>query len=262
MTKTWWIGAILAVVFVLVGGIGLAVSLGLSGEDRAALLVAGALFLLIGLGIGIVVPGIKRQQDIGGDDDAMREVEPRPAGDAPQPWTEEQLAGDIAARFAEAPYVVLHVPGRIRVRADLADARFLGPMGARGVQEVRTHDVVSTTQGEAAVVDRTLSVSWSAGVDGELRPRVKGMAKAFSGQAFEVSFRKEYGVGTDGSVGEQVDWTFDYRELQQPVREALEAAGWRRTWSAEGRLGLVMALVGVGAAVATGVALAVRALLG
>lgn len=262
MTRTWWIGAILAAVFVLVGGTLLAVSITLPGDDRVALVVGGALFLLIGLGVGAVVPAIKRQQDIGGDDDAMREVEPRPAGDAAQPWTEEQLAGDIAARMAEAPYVVLHVPGRIRVRADLADARFLGPMGVRGVKEVRTHDVVSTAQGRAAVVDRTLSVSWSAGVDGALRPRVKGMAKTFSGQAFEVSFRKEYGVGADGSVGEQVDWTFDYRELQQPVREAMAAAGWKRTWSAEGRLGLVMALVGVGSAVATGLALAVRALLG
>ncbi|GAB3994707.1 hypothetical protein [Nocardioides marmoraquaticus] len=262
MTKTWWIGAILAAVFVLLGGIFLAVSFTLGGEDRATMLVAGALCLLIGLGIGSAIPGIKRQQDIGDDDDAMREVEPRPAGDAPKPWTEEQLAGDIAARVVEAPYVVLHVPGRIRVRADLADARFLGPMGARGVKEVRTHDVVSTTQGQAAVVDRTLSVSWSAGVDGALRPRVRGTAKAFSGQAFEVSFRKEYGVGADGSVGEQVDWTFDQRELQRPVREALQAAGWKRTWSAEGRLGLVMALVGVGSAVAAGVALLVRWLVG
>lgn len=262
MTKTWWIGAILAAVLVLVGGIVLAVSLGLSGEDRVALLVGGALFLLIGLGVGAAVPGIKRQQDVGGDEDALRVVEARPAGDAPQPWTEEQLAGDIAARFVGAPYVVQHAPGRIRVRADLADARFVGPGGVRDVKEVRTHDVVSTKQGEAAVVDRLLSVSWTAGVDGALRPRVQGVAKAFSGQAFEVSFRKEYGVGADGSVGEQVDWTFDRRELQQPVREALAAAGWKRTWSAEGRLGLVMALVGVGSAAAVGVALLVRWLVG
>lgn len=262
MRKTWWAGAVLAAVFVLLGVGLLAGGVAAGGEARVALLLVGAVLLLVGGGIGAAVPAVKRQQDVGGDDDAMRVVEPRAAGDAPRPWTEEQLAGEVAHRLEGAPYVVLHAPGRIRVRADLADARFLGPMGARGVREVRTHDVVSTRPAEAAVVDQRLSVEWSAGVDGALRPRVGGSMTLESGQRFEVGFRKEYGVGTDGSVGAQVDWSFDIREMQQPVRAALEAAGWRRTWSAEGRLGLAVAVAAVGGTAVGGLAVLAAWLLG
>jgi hypothetical protein len=74
------------------------------------------------------------------------------------------------------------------------------------------------------------------------------------------------GVGTDGSVGRQVDYSFTSADLHRPVREVLAekgyATGWFATLPADAKGALVVAgIAGVGAVV-TVVSLGVRALLG
>lgn len=244
MGKTWWILGLLAGVFGLVG-VGLLVG-GLAAGGPWPVLVIGVIFLLIGIGLAIPVPVAKREQDVGPDEE-MVEVLPLAVDPSTLPWTEEQLAGAIARAFAEAPYVVLHAPGRIRVRVDLADTRYLTLMGVRRVKSVFAHDLVVTGHAKAAAVDRTLGLTWSAGVDGSLRPRLTGSLSVFSGKAWGGSFRKELGVSTDGRVGAQVDWKFELDEVQEPTREVLGRAGWKRTWPAEARIALVIAAFGASA---------------
>lgn len=180
--------------------------------------------------------------------------------DRPQPWTEQQVAAELARVFADTPYEVAAAPGRIRVSADLADARFMAGPGARRVRTVFTSEVLPKPGGRAAVLDGLVELDWTAGLDGELRPQLSGRAKVSGGRVHVFTRRIEFGLGPDG-LTKQVDYAFNSGDVHGPINAVLDAAGWRRQLSAEAKGALIMAAIGFGGALVAGVALALRALL-
>lgn len=261
VVKTWWILLLLATVFGLVG-VGLVTGAVLA-DGPLPLTLVGGLFALVGLGMGAAVPAVRRQQNVGGDEDTLETVDPasgRPAG--PTPWPHQDVAWELARVFAGSPYVVQQTAGRIRVRADLADARFLSLAGAQRVSRVYAHDIVVEEEGRCATVDRTQQLRWSAGVDGAMRPRLAGSASVSSGKMLGKGSRREYGLGPDGTLGAQVDWTFALAEVQVPVREVLDQAGWKVSWPAEAKVAAAVALLGASSVVLVPLGFLVRWLSG
>ena len=240
--KRWWILGLLATVFTVLGAI---LALLLGREDPVGYWVGGV-FLLVGLGMAWGAWLMRREEH-------LDEVAPPEARPGEVPWTE--VAERIRARFEGTPYVVETAGSLIRVRADLADASFLTWAAAHHVREVRGVEVVATRPGTAITRDFSHGFEVSAG-----SARLTGSAHVFSGRSISWTRQVEYGVGTDGRAGKQVDIDFGSRELQRPVNEVLEETGWKGSWwdalPAEAKGGLVMGVIGgVGGLAAVVVAL-------
>jgi hypothetical protein len=171
------------------------------------------------------------------------------------------VAERIRARLAGTPYVVEAEGSTIRVRADLADATFLTWAAAHHVRDVRSMEVLAVGPGKTRIRDIVQSVELSAG-----RAGFTGRARTFSGRSWSYTRRIELGIGSDGSIGRQVDIDFSSSEIQKPVIEVLKETGWYTSWfaaqSAETKGAIVMAAVGGLGAVAAVVAVLVKQLSG
>jgi len=243
--KRWWILGLLATIFT-----GLGVLLGLLlGRDDPAGLAVGGVFLAVGLFMWWSALRMRREEHL----DGATPPEPAPGG---RPWAE---VVEAVRRFAGTPFVVESEGSVIRVHADLADATFLAWASAHRVRMVHLVEAVATRSGEAITRDVARSFRVDAGVG-----RLGASASQFSGRSWSWTRRIELGVGTDGSVGRQVDINFSPSAIRGPVEDVLRETGWRTTWwrslPAEARGGVVMGAVGAIGALVTVVVIAVQAL--
>lgn len=232
--KRWWMLGLLATVFVVLGGV---IMLVLGRVDPVGY-VAGGIFLVVGLGMWWSALAMRRELSLAGQ--AVPDAAPGEVSFA-------EVADRVRARLAGTPYVV-DASGRvIRVRADLADATFLTWAAVHRVREIRGMEVVATGPRRAVIRDTVQGYELAGGT-----ARLRGKAHAFSGRSWSYTRRVDYGVGTDGSVGRQVDIDFASSEIQKPVIEVLKETGWYSSWfsaqSAETKGAIVVAAVaGVGA---------------
>lgn len=258
--KTWIVLLLLSVAFTLVG-VGLLVGGILSGTWP--LVVVGAVFGVLGLGLGAAVVPIRREQAVGGELlPVTPATEEAPTASEQDPWPWEVLRAEVARAFADTPFTVLADDDRLRVRADLADTRFLTATGVRRLQHVEAVDLVRKGRGRAVGVDSMLALEWHAGVGSDLQPRLRGSASVMSGKRWTWSKRVEVGVGDDGRLGRQVDWSFRSADIKEPLGRTLQLGGWQQAWSTEAKLGLAVAALGASSVVVVPVAFLVRWLAG
>lgn len=244
--KRWWILGLLAAVFVVLGAI-LAVAL---RGDGAVGLGAGGVFLVVGLGMAWSAAQMRLEESMG--DVAAPEAVPGGVS-----WPE--VAERIRARFDGTSYAVEVEGSVVRVRADLADAAFLTWAAAHHVSEVSGVEVAATRPGQAITRDFSQGFELHAGAG-----RLTGRAHVESGRSWNYTRHIELGVGTDGSVGKQVDVDFGSSEIQGPINEVLRETGWYTTWfaalPAEARGALVIGAIGGVGGLAAAVAALVDAL--
>lgn len=246
--KTWVLLAFMALIFSLLG-IGLTVAAFVTGEWP---LLAGLVFLLVGLVMAWWVPAARREQSADSRDLPVAE-----AGTVPF----ERVAELIRERLDGTAYAVELQGSMIRVHADLADAEFLGWASVHRVKVVRGLEVVAARPGVAITRDFEQDFDLSLGVG-----RLSGSARVQSGRSWSVQRRIEWGVGKDGSVGRQVDVRFSSKEIQGPVNAVLEETGWHAgSWAslpAESKGALVVGIIGGVGAVFTLIVLGVAAIMG
>ncbi|PUA79041.1 hypothetical protein [Nocardioides currus] len=246
--KTWIPMTVMSFAFSALG-LGLAVAAVVTGEW---VLLVGLVFLLVGLVMAWWVPATRREQT------ADRTGLPATA-DGTLPF--DRVADLVRERLAGTPYAVDLEGSTIRIHADLADATFLGWASAHRVKVVRGVEVVATRPGVAVVRDYEQDLDLDAGP-----ARLSGRVRVQSGRTWSYQRRIEWGVGTDGSVGRQVDVRFSSRELHEPVRAVLAASGYRTgfwaTLPAESKGALVVGAIGGGGAVVALAVLGVAAILG
>lgn len=226
----WWILGLLATIFTVLGAIFMIV---LGREDPAGFW-GGAAFVVIGLGLLWPTVQMRREENM----DGVTAPDAAPGG---VPWPE--VARRIEARFADTPFDVETEGSTIRVRGDLADATFLTWAAAHHVKEVRGVEVVAKKPGQAITRDYSQSFNLRGGVG-----VLSGRARVQSGRSWSYTRRVELGVGTDGTIGKQVDIDFSSSEIQGPINEVLKETGWYTSWfgalPAEAKGALVMAAIG------------------
>jgi hypothetical protein len=246
--KTWWLLLGMSLLFL---GLGLAAVVAAVVTGEWALL-GGLAAVAVGL---VMLWGALRSRR----EQRLDEVAPPapPSGTAPI----AEVADALRERFAGTPYTVELQGSQIRVHADLADARFLTWAAAHHVKVVRGVDVVTPKPGVALMRDFEQDVDLSGSTG-----RLSGKARVFSGRSWSYERRVEVGVGTDGSVGRQVDVTFSSSDLHGPVLDVLAAkgygAGWFATMPAEAKGALVVGAIGGIGGIAAGLVLGLQALLG
>ena len=246
--KTWILLAAMAFVFSSVGAVLMVIAVATSTWP----LLAGGVFLVVGLVMAWFVPSSRREQNAD-----LSALPTAAAGTVPF----ERVAELIRERLAGTPYTVELTGAMIRVHADLADAAFLGWASAHRVRVVRGLEVVATRPGVAITRGYEQGFELSAGAG-----RLSGNAQVQSGRSWSYERRIELGVGTDGSLGRQVDIDFSSKDLQDPVNAVLRETGWhagsRASLPADGKVGAITAgFTVVGLAVA-GVVVGVLAILG
>jgi hypothetical protein len=244
--KRWWILGLLATIFTGLGAVFMVVA----GREDAEAFWGGAVFVVIGLGLFWPTVEMRREEHMG-------EVAAPDAAPGGVRWSE--VARRLEARFEGTPYVVEAEGSTIRVRADLADATFVSWATAHHVNDVRGVEVVAKRPGQAITRDFSQAVDLRGGVG-----VLSGSARVESGRSWSYTRRIELGVGTDGTIGKQVDIEFSSSTIQGPVNEVLKETGWYTSWlgalPAEAKGAAVMAVIGGVGGLGAGIAALVRAL--
>lgn len=140
---------------------------------------------------------------------------------AKTPWSFDEVHAAIEHRFAETPYAVTRKDDKVTIQANLADKTYLTWAWAHHVNEIRGVEVTAKKNGKASTRDYSRSIAVSAG-----QAKLTGDIKYASGRQWSVERNIEYGVGFDGSIGRQVDYTYNTREIQGPVNDVLRRSGW------------------------------------
>lgn len=161
-------------------------------------------------------------------------VVPRPAVGAPQPWTWQQLAGDVAARFEGTTYLVSASDERIRVTANLADSVFLTPAALRKVRFVYTTEILPAGDGRVRFNNAANEVEAAVGADGIRRLFATGSSRGSSGLVLRRTRRIEFGLDEHG-FGKKVDIDFSSRSMHRPIAAAVKDAGLRSVMTPEAK---------------------------
>jgi len=175
------------------------------------------------------------------------------------PWTFDQVQAAIEQRFANTPYAVTRDGDQITVQADLADATYLTWAWAHHVNEIRGVEITAKKHHKATTRDYSRSIAVSVG-----SATLTGNIKYSSGRQWSLEKNIEWGVGLDGSIGRQVDYTYSPSEIQKPVNEILKQSGWYAgpfgSLSPDAKIGAAVALLTIIGLVLAGLVLLIVAL--
>ncbi len=156
-------------------------------------------------------------------------------------WTFDQLHEAIEQHFAHTPYAVKRKGDQITVQADLADKTYLTWAWAHHVNEIRGVEVTAKKGHKATTRDYSRSIALSAG-----SATLTGEIQYSSGRQWSLEKNIEWGIGLDGSVGRQVDYTYSPSEIQKPINEILKQSGWYAgpfgSLSTDGKVGAIVAV--------------------
>jgi hypothetical protein len=177
-----------------------------------------------------------------------------------KPWTFDQVQAAIEQYFASTPYAVTRKGDQITVQADLADATYLTWAWAHHVNEIRGVEITAKKHHKATTRDYSRSIAVSVG-----SATLTGNIKYSSGRQWSLEKDIEWGVGLDGSIGRQVDYTYSPSEIQKPVNAILKQSGWYAgpigSLSADAKIGAAVALFTIVGLVIAGLALLIVAVI-
>ncbi|GMA22412.1 hypothetical protein GCM10025864_01710 [Luteimicrobium album] len=219
----------------------------------------GLLVIAVGILVGLVVWGRRRRAKRlpAAPDAAFAVPAPAPVADPrllPVPWPWEQVVAQLARAAEDAPFAVTPLPdGGVDVTYDVANARWFTLFQAHRLTSTFVCRLHPRKPGSYARNDTLYDVEWSGGVGG-----LRGSGRVQSGRVWSRHRRVDYGIGTDGSVGRQVDVDFSSSDVPRWIDTVLAGSGWKSALDANARGGLVAAVAG-GAVAVVGVVVAVVA---
>ena len=153
------------------------------------------------------------------------QAEPAQTADRRQPAA--RLKSELLAINRDtAPFVIRDGgPEGVDLVAEwrIVDAQWYEIFAKAGLERVfRVLMKFDAERGEVRAVDQAWDVEWRAGV-----PTLSLAAKSFRGQQWERSFGTAYAFREDGRYGEVYNYRFETDELKNPLKEAVQRAGWR-----------------------------------
>lgn len=142
----------------------------------------------------------------------------------------------LAINRDTAPFVVRDgAPEGVDLVAEwkIADARWYEIFAKAGIERVfKILMKIDEARGEVRAVDQEWTVEWRAGV-----PTLSLSGQAFRGQKWEMSFESVYAFREeDLSWGKVYQYRFNTGEIKGPLKDAVQAAGWRWKGVAFGKL--------------------------
>jgi hypothetical protein len=150
----------------------------------------------------------------------------RPAGDARPAPPEQVRTALLAVNRPDLPYGVR--AGTAEEGVDLVgewkivDGQWRGLFANGGIS--RTYRVLmrlDPEKCEVRTVDKEFSVRWNAGV-----PQVGKSLSAFRGQSWEKTSAVQFGLNRRGQPTRNYAYTFQTKEIKEPLRAATTNCGW------------------------------------
>jgi hypothetical protein len=171
-----------------------------------------------------------------------------------------ELMARVQAATQGMPLAVIPTPKGFDVTADIATPQWHGLFYRENVRQVFTHHV-SVNEGARTltVTSELLQLQWYSGA-GPGAPPVPFLGRSLSktsGRVVHKSFSKTYGKGEDGRFGKVEEYRFSSEEGRRLILGAAASLGWTVERGLHEKIGIIMALVGLGIAALTGVGLVV-----
>lgn len=239
-----WIGMIVIGVFFTIGGVATLVAAFLvdSLVDRGALLVSGVLVTAAGIIPLIFSRRARRESGAKVDEDLVLAAPQRGPKRAlgTEPWTLEQVAGDLAKRLEGTPYVVQYNDRMIQVTWDLGDQSWWVLAQKNGIRRVFETRLVKAKNDKLSRTDIWHDLDWQAGV-----PHLRARAESGAGRSWRYERRIEFGTDGDG-LTKKVDYTLNTKDLNEPLAKVLRRGGWGEAGLGAEALGALM-VGGIGA---------------
>jgi hypothetical protein len=169
-----------------------------------------------------------------------------------------ELMARVGAAAQGMPLAVIPTPNGFDVTADIATPQWHGLLYRKNVRQVFTHHV-SLNEGTRTltVTSEMLQLQWYSGA-GPGAPPIPFLGKSLSktsGRVVHKSFSKTYGRGEDGRFGKLEEHRFSSEEGRRLIWTAAASLGWTVERGRHEKIGIIMALVGLGIAVLTGLGL-------
>ncbi|GAA1723253.1 hypothetical protein [Brachybacterium phenoliresistens] len=234
-----------AVITLIFGGVGtLLTTIAAVTGGHPALWIVGIVFLVAGL-IGLIgLIGMARERLAVGRDAGRALQEVVVGGPLPSPttrsapWSWPDLVRGVAAAFEDSPYVVHADDHRVRITADLTDARWIQVTSLRTYSTVFAATLTRKRPGLARRNDLLHHVETTAGP-----LRLGAIAAVRSGRSWFWKREVQAAIGPSG-FQKVVDIDFSTSDINGPLQDVVKAAGWKQTLDAESKLALAMALLG------------------
>ncbi len=160
----------------------------------------------------------------------------------------------LALNTAEQPFKVTTSGSQVIATWNLVDAKWITLFGEAGMKKnYRLTLTLNEAKQEAELLEEEGDVDWQAGV-----PHTSFKVSKQSG---EFLYNKQvgggYGLSTDLKVGELYKFDFDIKKIKGPILEVLQANGWKKKASANTKIGMIFAMIGLGGAILAIIVLAI-----
>lgn len=240
-----WVGMIIfGVVFALLG-VGAAALALFVMEDTVGRLAAGfvaVVCLVVGAIPLFFAPQARRE--MGAKLTELRPAVLKPVtADLEKPWPLAAVASELAHALRDTPYVVAHNDRVIQVNWDLGNKTWWVAAQKNGTTRAFETRLVMAGEGKVTRTDHYFALDWQAGLP------VLGAAKGSSsgGRVWRYERRIELGTGREG-LTKAVDYTFNTKDLNDPLQAVLDRAGWTKPkLDAEAKGALIVGLIGASA---------------
>ncbi len=141
----------------------------------------------------------------------------------------------LALNRPTAPYQIINgKEENVHLIAEwkIVDAQWYEIFAKASLEKVfRIYMKLDPAKKEVRAVDREYTVSWRAGI-----PSISLVASAFRGQMTSVEFGTAYAFTEELKPGQVYKYRFSTNEIKNPIKEAVEACGWKYKGVAFGKL--------------------------
>ena len=159
--------------------------------------------------------------------------------------TSKELIEQLQTATKNTPYVITPTDQGFKLTVNIVDAKWYTVLYKNGLKETFTIDaILDEVKHTAKTTDTLYELEWQAGADaGTAAPRLGAKKNIQKGEVWNMQAGKEFGVSTDGKVGETASWKFSSVEAKKWLDNQLKTNGWRRVLGGTAKGALIFAVV-------------------
>ncbi len=163
------------------------------------------------------------------------------------PTTHKELQEKfLALNTAEQPFKVTTSGNQVIATWNLVDAKWITLFGQAGMKKnYRLTLTLNEATSQAELLEEEGDVDWQAGV-----PHTSFKVSKQSGEfLYNKQVGAGYGLSTDLKLGELYKFDFDVNKIKGPMLQVLQENGWKKKTSANTKIGMIFAMIGLGGAI-------------
>lgn len=161
--------------------------------------------------------------------------------------TAQQLTKIITDAAEGTPYVIKLTEKGFELSLNIIDTKWIQPLNTGKISRYFKIDAVLDETTHKAILNETLfQLEWTAGVDGNLNPRIGAKLEVFQGETYSTQFGVVIGTPKANKQGIGITpYVFSSAEAKRWVNTLLTKNGWKKQRSLNTKIGIVAAVFGI-----------------